>query len=64
MWTNIVEPCRPQWTVWHMCFAWWIPKSANIRSEYVIVMVFHGKNGCKKAPLRYVIYVLPILLQN
>jgi len=33
---NIVEPNRPQMTVWCMCIACWIPKATNTHSEYVI----------------------------
>ena len=29
MWKNVVELGGPQTTVWHMCFACWIPKAAN-----------------------------------
>jgi len=40
MWKNIAKPGRPQTTVWRMRFAWWIPESTNIHSEYVIVVAF------------------------
>ena len=41
MWKkNIVEPDRPQMTVWHNCFACWICKAANTHSEYVIFIAF------------------------
>ena len=40
MWNNIVEPGRPQMTIWHLCFAYWIPKSINTNSEYVIPIAF------------------------
>ena len=40
MWKNIVELDRPQMTVWHMCIACWIPKTANTHSEYVVLTAF------------------------
>jgi hypothetical protein len=27
-------------TIWRMCFACWIPKAINTRSEYVITVAF------------------------
>ena len=38
MWKNIVEPERPQMTIWRMHFAFWIPKATNMHSEYVILI--------------------------
>ena len=40
MWKHIVEPDRPQMTVWRMRIACWIPKATNIDSEYVILIAF------------------------
>jgi len=31
---NIIEPDRPQMTIWRMCFACWITKATNSHSEY------------------------------
>ena len=36
MWKNIVEPARPQMTIWHMRITCWTPKATNTQSEYVI----------------------------
>ena len=36
MWENMVEPDRPQVTIWRMHIAGCIPKSINTHSEYVI----------------------------
>jgi hypothetical protein len=38
--TNIVEPGRSQMTVWRKRIEWWIPKSTNTHSEYVIIIAF------------------------
>jgi hypothetical protein len=40
MWKNIVEPDRPQITIWHICIAYWVPKATNTHSEYVILIAF------------------------
>jgi len=37
MWKNTVQQGRPQMTIWHMCFACWIPKVTNTHSEYVVL---------------------------
>jgi len=29
MWKNVVEPDRPQMTIWRMLIACWVPKAAN-----------------------------------
>ena len=38
MWNNIVEPNRPQTTVWRMRIAFWITKATNTHSQYVILI--------------------------
>jgi hypothetical protein len=40
MWINIVEPYRPQMTIWRMRIACWIPKATNTCSEYAILIAF------------------------
>jgi len=37
---TIVEPGRPQLTIWRMRILFWIPKSTNTHSEYVIFTAF------------------------
>jgi len=37
---NIVEPGRPQMTVWRMRIAGWIPRATNTHSEYVILIAY------------------------
>jgi len=40
MWKNIVEPGRPQMTIWRMHIACWIPKGTSTHSKYVILITF------------------------
>jgi len=40
MWKNIVEPGRAQITIWRMRIAYWIPKTTDTHSEYVILIAF------------------------
>ena len=40
MWKNIVQPDRPQMTIWRMRIACWIPKATNTHSEYLILIAF------------------------
>ena len=37
-WKNIIEPERPQMTIWHMLIACGIPKTANTHSKHVILI--------------------------
>jgi hypothetical protein len=40
MWKNIVQPDRPQMTIWSTRIACWIPKATDTHSECVILLVF------------------------
>ena len=37
---NIVQPDRPQITIWRMRLACWIPKATNTDSEYLLHVEF------------------------
>jgi hypothetical protein len=39
-WKNIVQPDRPQITIWHMHIACWIRKATNTHSQYVLLTAF------------------------
>jgi len=43
MWKNLVQPDRPQMTIWRMHIECWIPKAINTNLEYIILL-FHGDN--------------------
>jgi hypothetical protein len=53
MWKNIVEPVRPQMTIWRMGIACCSPMATKTHSEYVILL-FHCNSGCTKAPTLHV----------
>jgi hypothetical protein len=40
MWKNMVEPDRPQMTVWRMRTACWIPQTTTTLREFVILIAF------------------------
>ena len=40
MWETLVEPDRPQMTIWCVRIACWITKATNTLSEYVILIDF------------------------
>jgi hypothetical protein len=63
MWKNIVEPDRPQTTVWCMHIVCWILKPTNTHSEYVILKVFHCNNGWRNMPQCYITCTLPVLFK-
>jgi hypothetical protein len=43
MWKNIVQPDRPQLTIWRMRIVCWVPKATNTQSENVILIDFTGQ---------------------
>ena len=53
---NVVEPNRPQMTVWGMRIAGWIPKATDTLSEYVILIAFLTRLNA--------IRTLPVLFTN
>jgi len=50
MWKNVVEPDRPQITIWRMPISRWVPKATNTLSD-----------GRRNAPQYYVTRTLPVL---
>jgi hypothetical protein len=40
MWKNIVDPGRPQMTIWRISIASWIRTATNTQSEYAILFVY------------------------
>ena len=67
-WGNlkIIQPDRPQMTVWGTRIACWITKATNTHSKYVILIAFYCNNGCTNAPRCYVTRTrtLPVLFQH
>jgi len=62
MWKNIVEPGRPQITVWCMRISFWIPTARNIHTCFEIFIVFPLQQWLQPAPPYYVICTLSVLL--
>ena len=62
MWKNIVEPGRPQMTIWRMRIACWIPKATDTHSEYVILVAFPLQQWLPKraSALRYMYIGCPV----
>jgi len=40
IWENMVQPGRPQITIWRTPISRWIPKATNTLSDYVILIAF------------------------
>ena len=40
MWKNIVEPRRPQITIWRMRIACWVTKATDTPSQYIMLIAF------------------------
>ena len=58
----MVQPGRPQMTVWRMHIACWIPKATNTHSEYVILIAFPLQQWLHERTSIYVTRTFPVLL--
>jgi hypothetical protein len=65
MWKNIVEPGRPQMTVWRMRIERCIPNATDTHSEYVLLIAFPLQRDLHErgSMLRCSIRTLLVLLQ-
>jgi len=58
--------------IWCVRFAFWITEAGDTHSEYVILLLFHGKRGQMNAPQHFIVrtmsdwlvYVTPCILIN
>ena len=57
MWKHIIEPGRPQMTVWPTRIACWTPKA----TEYLIFIAFLLQQWWHEHACMYVIRTLPVL---
>ena len=57
MWKNIVQPDRPQMTIWRMCIACCIPKATDTQSEYVNTYGFSTARMVVRTRLNVPLYV-------
>ena len=63
MWKNIVEPDRPQMTVWCMRIACCLPQATNTHSEYNVILIASIKQQWLRegaSMLRYTHIVCPV----
>jgi hypothetical protein len=51
MWKNMVQPGRPQMTIWCMRIACWINKATDTHSEHVILIAFPQQQFVSKTHL-------------
>jgi hypothetical protein len=61
MWKNIVQPDRPQITIWLMIIACWIPKGKNTHLEYAVLIPFPLQKLLHERASVFVIFTLPVL---
>jgi len=66
MWKEIVQPGRPQLTIWRMCIACWMPKATNAHSEYVTLIAFLLQQWLQErvSVLRYTYIASPVISYN
>ena len=57
IWKTIVEPDKPQMTIWRMRIAFRIPKATNTHSEYVILFVFFTATMVERTRLNVTLYL-------
>ena len=57
MWKNILEPARPQMTIWRMRISCWIPKATNTPSEYVTPTAFPPQQRLRERALVLCLYL-------
>jgi hypothetical protein len=64
IWKNIVEPGRPQITIWRMRIGCWIPKVTNTHSEYIILIDFPLQQWLREraSEFRYAYFVCIVRL--
>jgi len=60
----MVQQDRPQMTIWRMRIACSMTESADTHSEYVTLIVFYCKYGCKNAPQYYVIRTISFVFND
>ena len=61
-WKNIVQPYKPQMTIWRLRIAYWVPTATKAHSEYVIFIavplqqLLHGL--CSMLRYTYIPYLV------
>ena len=57
MWKNVVQPGRPQMTIWCMRIAYWITKATDTRAEYILLIAFGRQQWIRERASALRIYV-------
>jgi hypothetical protein len=57
MWKGVVQPDRPQMTIWRIRTACWTPKATDTRSEYVIIIAFPRQQWLRERASMLRLYV-------
>ena len=60
---HMVQPDRPQMTIWRMHFACWITKATNTHSEYVILIAFSSAAVVTRTRFSVTLPVLLLLIR-
>ena len=66
MWENMVQlqQAKDDKTIRRMHLACWITKATDTHSEYVTLLLSHGKNGYADAPELHVYSYVSCLIMN
>jgi hypothetical protein len=59
----MIQPDTGDNTMWRMRIACWITKTTDSHSEYIMDIVFYGKNSCTNEPQCHVISPVPLVIQ-
>ena len=57
----MVEPDRPQMTIWRICFACWLSKATDTPSEYAVLNAFPWHQWLRERTLMLRVRTWPVL---
>ena len=64
LWKNMVDPDRPQTTIWSMRISRCVPKAKNKHSEYVILIAFPLQQWLQERASMYLGLSCPLHLKS
>ena len=62
IWKNIVQPDRPQMTIWLMRIACWMPRATNAHSQYVMSVVLPLHRMVAQMRLSVTLYIACLVI--